>query len=725
MAKYRAEVDGNVFEIDAEDDEAARRTIEGMSRPYEIPQAPPGMFHDPATGRMVNTKAEAEANLKAGGFMQKASDVAGQFVTGFPFVGTYLDEAAGLKRALVQHPSLQRRDALPVGGDIAKERARAKLEAYKTENPNTSTALNIAGGVVGTVPLLVGAAAAAPAALMAALPATVLGRMALGAPAGTFFGAGEGAISGYGRGKDARSRGEEAGQGALVGGVTGGALGTLAPAVGAGIKAGANKIADWWRLSPVLREAGQSKASAEVLDSTLAADRAYGGSGAQNIRRSGDEAMLADVGPSSKSLLDSSLQVGGKPLATAQQVVGDRVTREAKNIADVLDANLGKPEGLRGAARDIATSTADARRSAYQEAYRQPIDYASNAGRQVDEVLGRVPDRIKQKAIETANETMQAEGRGSGAVLFEKLPDGTLRIKGALNVEQLDHIKRGLDAVGRAEIDSLGRANSTGVIAKGLARDLRDAVGVAVPEYKHALSVSSDKITRDNALTLGKDLLTNRVSREDVAIAAKNWGAADKAEAAKGLRSHIDDVMARTKMAVSSGDMTAREAVAALRELSSRANRDKLASALDTSTVVNILRAADKATKAFELQAVIAKGSLTAPRLIHAQKVKELTEGGILPNLSSGKFMTAAGEVIGSLAGKTSAGRHAATEAFNQRLVEALTTRRGADAKKVLDDIEKSGRVSRKNQALADMLGRGTAYGTAVPGYFSLKASEY
>lgn len=219
---------------------------------------PAGMVLDPETGQVIDTNARAELLRREGGFMQGLSDMAGQFIAGTPIVGEYLDEAAGL-----------------VGGDMGQENARAKLSAYSEANPKTATALRIAGGINGAIPM---AAGGLSLGANAATAGQGLGRIALGSAAD---GAIAGAAAGFGAGSGVEDRVTGAAKGGGIGLLAGGAVpyataaaGTVASAVAAPLMA---------RLRPdayAARAIGDGLArSGSSADDVAAAMRAAGADG--------------------------------------------------------------------------------------------------------------------------------------------------------------------------------------------------------------------------------------------------------------------------------------------------------------------------------------------------------------------------------------------------------------------------------------------------------------
>lgn len=119
--------------------------------PEQAARIPEGMVYDPQTGGYVDTALAAQRGGAAGG-------LATSYLGGTPFVGSYVDEAAGaIDRALT--------GANP---EIAQETVRQAQQQFCESNSKAALGASIAGGVVGSLPMLAAApavAASAPASM--------------------------------------------------------------------------------------------------------------------------------------------------------------------------------------------------------------------------------------------------------------------------------------------------------------------------------------------------------------------------------------------------------------------------------------------------------------------------------------------------------------------------------------------------------------------------------
>lgn len=672
----------------------------GGAEGYVQPEMPEGMVLDPKTGRVIDTRQEAEALRRQGGFMQKASDWAGQIASGVPFLGEYLDEASG---ALAQ--------ATGGNAELTEERARAKLEAYRKENPKTATALRVAGGVAGSIPMAV----AAGPAVAAAAPASLLGQVAAGGIAGAGLGGLEGAISGYGAGTDEDSRSREALQRGVIGGALGGTIGAAVPAASKVAKPAVQRVLDWISTNKRAAQHGLSQPSHQILTRAMDADGSLTGTGARNIALAGDDAMLADAGPNARTLLDTAIQRSGKAGTLAREAVEDRAAKANQDIARSLDTTLGRPQGVKATETAIRQGSAAGRSNAYGAAYNSPIDYADPKALQLEELLERVPGDV----VRNANRLMQLGGDKSRQILANIADDGSVTYKVMPDVRQLDYITRALNQAAEAGdgAGALGGQTAMGRAYQNLARDIRTTLRDLVPEYGIALDTAAEPIAARQALVFGSKILSPSVKRDEVAELVKGITLPERAQAMHGLRSQIDDMLANVKRAVSDGNMDAREAVKAVKELSSRANREKVSLLIGKSQADKLFNDMDRAAMALDLRAGVQQNSKTYARLSMDDTIKQQSEAGPLGTLLSGEPLNATKKFAQILVGRTPADQAAKADKIYEEIVKALTEKRGKDAAKLLQDLQYIAGSSQQNAQRAGEIANEGALLLGLPAY--------
>lgn len=606
------------------------------------------------------------------------------FLQGVPFLGEYMDEGLGAAAPYVG----------PNSPETATEALRGGTEAFAQQNPKTALGLKIGGGITGSATAL----AALPAAATTYAPATMGGRVLYGVGVGGLLGGAEGTVSGYGSGIDPESRMANAKSRGLLGAGLGGAIGTVMPFAQEGIKKGANWLYDQWNIAKQAQQAGLSKPSYEILTRAMDADQSLSGAGAQRLQAAGPDAMLADAGPSARGLLDTTIQKSGPAGRAASEAVERRAGRANDVVGSALNRTLGRPQGIKTVEKGIRDSTAAARSSAYEAAYDEPIDYLAPEGKKIIDLMKRVP----QSAIEKANQLMKLEGFDARNFKTTVTQNGITHT-GHPDVMQLDYLTRALNDL--AEVGdgagALGGQTAIGRSYQNLSRELRGAAKSAVPAYKVALDTAAEPIAARNALQFGSKMFSPSVTRDEVQIGLQGMSQAERQSAMQGVRSSIDEKLAQVSRAVSDGNMDAREAIAAVKTLSSRANHEKITALIGQQSADRLFKAIDRAATALDLRAGVAQNSKTFARLEMDRTVRDMTESGVWNAVKSGQPVNASRRVIQNLLGGTPEARQAAEDKVYQEITTALTGPRGPRARQLLGTLRQIGQKSPQNAAKA------------------------
>ena len=492
-------------------------------------------------------------------------------------------------------------------------------------------------------------------------------------------------------------RSENARQGAIFGGAAGGALGAAAPYATEGLKRllGRLKGTD---ISVIRKELGVSAEAARVVKNAL--DAGDMDQAAIALQRAGDNAMLADAGKPAQELLDAAANSGGGAGRVVRNAVEGRATKSSGIMDEALDRALGKPAGQMTAKGGIRTASASARDEAYKAAYSKPIDYASKRGVALEKLLGRVPD----SAVRKANELMRLEGVESAQIIAKIADDGRVAFETLPDVRQIDYITRALNDVADAA-DGKGKLGGTTAIGRatsGLSRNIRNLVKGAVPEYKKALDVASDAISESKAVDLGYDLFRSKTRRETVATALHKASKSEKAAAKQGLRSYIDDTLANVARTVTDGNTDAREAIKLVRDMSSRANQQKLRILLGKKAADALLEEIDNAAVGLELRAAVAMNSKTAIRQSIQGSVREQTAPGALELLTAGEPMTAGKRFVQIFTGNSAEAQALREAGIYEEIAAALTQIKGRKARaalKIMDDAIAGEKISEQGAA--------------------------
>lgn len=588
------------------------------------------------------------------------SDRVRQVAKGVPVIGGVLDEMNAGTAALF-------------GGDYSKslDYQRARDRTFETERPKESFGLQLGGGIAGSLPFMGGLGGVVGGGSKAAV---------IGKSAGV--GAAIGAADSFGRGEGGL---ENRAKDAAVGGLLGAGIGVLAPVVAGGVSAGVNKIADTLRTNKDIAKMGLSRPSADVIDRVLSADGALGPIGARNIARGGDTAMLADAGPSASGLLDAVIQRGGPGAATATQAINERAGVAGKQVGKALDGAFGRPGESAGREMIVYGDRTNPTSLLYRKAYESPIDYSSPQGMAIEKL---VKSRVPSSAIEKANNLMRVEGEQSKQILANIADDGSVTFERMPDVRQLDYITRALNDIAKRGDGkgAVGGNTAEGRAYGNLSRDIRDVLKEAVPEYKAALDRAGTEIGKFQAKEFGTTMLSPAVTRDAARREVSGMSKAEIAKTKEGIRTHIDDVVSNVRKMASDPNLDARQAVQALRDLSSKSAREKMEMVLgpDARPLFSSL---DEAARAFELRAATANNSKTFARQAIKETTDEMTAPGPMGLLASGSPLKAGKSIVQGLLGSGPEKRVAAQDKIYNDIALALTSRRGADAQKMAQDL--------------------------------------
>lgn len=559
-----------------------------------------------------------------------------------------------------------------VGGDT--DIARQRQAALQESNPIASTVGGVATGLGMAGGSLRGAAQGS-AGLMSALPSARMTGAALGPR--VLVGAGEGAalggLYGVGSGEGAWDRFKQGATGAAVGGVLGGAF----PLVTQGIASGYRNVMDRRAQDAVARDSGVSPGVADVLTRTIDADGSLRTEGLQNMRAAGREAMLVDAGPNAQTILDTAIQKVGPGATLARQRVGERLTRDSRAVTQALDDTFGKPMGVAASQKAIRDASKEAVEEAYRLANIGPIDYSSEAGQAVESVINRIPDRIKGPAIQRANERIRYNEIANQHILADIAEDGAVTFREMPNVMQADAIKKSLREIVDAGTDAVtGKLSPDAQFAAQMERDLRNAMVSASDDYANALRTARDPLQRQSAIALGGKALGTDMKRDQFALLIDGFSDAEKKALGQGIRSQIDDTLANVKRTMANGDLEPKEAAKAIKELSSRANREKVSMVMGDEAAEKLFNEIDRAAKSFELAAATAQNSKTFARTAADEGVNALNAPGIVGTAARGEPINASKRAIQALTGQTDERLQALNDGNWRQIADFLT--RGA-----------------------------------------------
>jgi len=576
------------------------------------------------------------------------------------------DEAAAGARAL--YGSLFGSGDMPIGQRYDKALAdeRARIESFGETNPISSGVAEFAGAVPTGLAgggLRLGRFLASKAAPLSRKVAASAGLG--GAQSGVYgFGAGEGG---------ATNRADNALSQAALGATIGGAL----PLAGSAVRGGLDAVAARRAASaenvnpkvfPVVTEAMRDIPQAEIT---------------KTLKEAGPQAMVADV--VDPRVLDRTVQVSPAAARVAQKNITERVNVDKATLDKTLNETFGAFKGgERAVARKIAEQTAPQRDKAYKKAYAQPINYANESGKEVQNVFNTVPANILRKATTEANEEMLIDGVGKNQILLKEV-GGKVEISKLPNMVQADYLKRGLDNVAEKATDQFGRPLPQGRRARKLSGRLRDALRENVPVYGIALRAGADKIQRDRASQLGKDIFKNKVTLEDVTDLVEKIKRGDVADIAlndfqQGIRRAIKDKTSQIMPTMADPNTEIAEAKKLVKQLRTTASREKLTAVLGKPKADKLFRDINRLAKSFYVQGGIARNSATYGRQATENMNRQLNAPGVMQNLRMMRPLEAARRAGQSLMQATPESVFKRSDAMNESLAQLLTGPRGGAA---------------------------------------------
>lgn len=685
MPTYEVELNGQKFEIDAPDDASVNLAVKQLQAqpPAQAaaPSVPGGYSSGPEWTKPITAFGNGIVDIVSGGLNDEigaAIDSAGSHVLPWREPKTY---------------------------DQALAEGRADNKSLEASNPYSSIAGKVTGGIgVGSQ------LAKRGLSLLANAPA---GTPLLGWTGMMARGAGDagimGLIHGFGSGEDGIvNRGYEA----LKEGGIGAAIGGAIPAAAKGVSSAYQSVIDALAARNAAKAAGTSPEVVNMLSNVMDADGSLGPQGTTNMARAGKEAMLADAGPNAKQVLDTSIQSGGRGAVDARNAIDARVARGADDLTAAMDENLGAPKGVFSARKEIAAAARPILNDAYEGpngAYAQAIDYAAPQGQALQEMIaGRVPGDI----IKSANRLMQLDGNSSKQILADIGDDGSVVFKQLPDVRQIDYITRALRLASESGEGqgALGGQTQLGAAYQRLAKEIRGNLREIVPQYGDALDLAADPISRSQAVKLGSQAISPSMRTDEFADAMKGMSVAEKGAVSQGIRSEIEHKVSQVTRTLQDGNVDAREAIKALKDLSSRANREKVTLAIGEGPANKLFDEVDRIATSFELRAAVSENSKTFARQAVSGRIDDITAPGVIGKLGQFEPLNAGKRIGQVLTGQTPEKIAARQQQIYSELASFLTRPAGqaVPAFRAMTDLGSQNLVNQvRAQAVARMLSSG------------------
>jgi len=266
-------------------------------------------------------------------------------------------------------------------------------------------------------------------------------------------------------------------------------------------------------------------------------------------------------------------------------------------------------------------------------------------------------------------------------------------------MKQLDFIKRELSEIA---------FNSPGVPAANkmlpvLSQEAKDALHLryklsnalknANPDYKKAVKLGQDKITSENALASGYDMLTPEVTPNMVANIFKDAGENEKIAMRLGIRAKLERVIGEMRPTPSRMP-DSKELDETFKLLSSRDNREILETVLGGKEYKKLIKDLDKAEVAIKLRISVAENSKTAIRSNVLRNIEEVTDqkSSLKQIIMEGRGVEATRKIIQRI-NETEAVSRKHKKLILKELAGAMTGTRGkaaiAKLRQVYDAVKK------------------------------------
>jgi len=559
-------------------------------------------------------------------------------------------------------------DSLINDRDFSKEyKARlsqsdTKLDQFREDSPVAAYGTEIAGAI--------------PTSLLPGLNILRGGNVAKSVGTGVL----QGGLYGHGQSRgDLAERAKTTGLGSIVGGTIG--------AAGIPIAKGLGNLANRYMTKKAAGTVGMTGPQYQILNRALSADDALTGGGARRMDAAGPDSMLADAGSGAQRLLDTAIVESSPAARIATEAVESRVNSAASKLDDVLNSTMGRPGESASRALTVYGDKSNPLGKLYERAYSKSVDYSSPLGAEIENI---VRNQVPPEAITAANKLMRMEGHTSRQILADIAEDGSVVFREMPDVRQLDYITRGLNqsASTGEGAGAMGGQTQMGAAYKNLSRGIRSRLKELVPEYKAVLNSAMDIIRARDARDIGLTVLSTKTTRADVMDAISDMGEAEIRKVVEGVRMNIDDILARTKVAMTDVNVEAREAFQLIKDMSSRSNREKLTMILGDDAE-RIFSQLDEAVMAFELRGAVARNSATAIRQSTAQSVKDVVQGGSINRLREGEVINAPKAMVSAIFGRSPEAKQKISDDVYISMVRALTGPRGAEARAALDQLQK------------------------------------
>lgn len=587
---------------------------------------------------------------------------------GIPFVGEFIDEAAG------QFVSPSRQADIRLG-----------RKAMEETRPIESMGLEIGTG------MLVGGPALGATRTTAKTGGGLIARRLL---QGTAAGTVEGGVSGYGAGETPEERARMAKFGSGFGGILGGA----GASVGGFLEAGLSRKFAAVDVYDLAQELNIDIDAARILK-----DQALSASSPEDIRRNmarmGADARVIDASPNASRLLDITRTKMGDAVETANRGMIDLSRARGRQFRQSL-TNIFEPFTDVDDAQDIITrinrQTAPQREDAYKAVYNTLIDYNTRQGKNIQKVLDSIPENVKKEAIEKANITLAAGDdvappiafrtsvNDAGEEVFELLPNQT--------PIHLDYLKR---ALGDMAFDPKYRGTQTARDMLSFAGKLKRSMQEAIPRYREALRLGLDTIQERESIDiaqnfLSKDVTVGTISRFLGSTKDKKQREILQESLRKMLGFEMERSMARIRGTLAdplASEESIRAAMKSVREYATAENLQKMRLIIGSERLGEYRQTLERLAQQVSREGDMALNSKTAFRNQAIGQIEEITESGVGRAARDLRPIDAVQEFGKSYLGQLGEETVDSTPRILNQVAEILIREGGEDANRVVETI--------------------------------------
>ena len=599
------------------------------------------------------------------------------------------------------------------------EHERGLMEEFREEQPWVATGAEIAGAV--PTALATAGVSVAPASVRAGTNAVSrlfsrstgpMSKDELVRPSwlwrttkGALGGAGSGAVYGYGQGE-----GGEANRAAnsVFPAIFGGAVGAAAPLVGMAARGIGEKFARGRSAEAGDVPRGAVDALHDIIDEIDSTQPLHVPPGGR----------MVDAHPQFQGALDTVSQKMGEKAKPARVFAKERAKQATGDVIAAVDEAFGDPKGVVATSRAIREGGAPARRELYREAYDTPIDYTVETGMKLEDI---VRNELDGSIIRQANKIIMADPDAGPALRISATiaEDGSVTFARLPGVEQLHYIMQALEGIAQSSEGSGAMGGNTpfGRALKARARQIGDLLKENVPSFGRAQAVAGDDITSIQALDKGFKALRTSKTVDEFAEELRNMTPLELAHVRQGIRDHIDNVLGQAKQSYTPGLTTSGhtpraiahdpEILKALRELSSRANREKVTLVLGDDEAARLFDQLDEAWQSLSTADSLLKNIRRGSRDIVAEHVAK-REASALGRLEQGRPLEAGRTLASEAVGRGPEHQSAAANQLYDELLNTLLQETTSERLNAFARMPRTAPAGRQTARLAEVIaGRG------------------